>query len=354
MPVRWGVLGTAAIATGRFLPAAREVRSARVVAIASRELAKAQAVAREFGVPRAHGSYAALLADPEVDAVYVPLPNHLHVEWSIRALEAGKHVLCEKPLCLTAAEAATLIETRERTGRHIEEAFSYRNHPQWECIADVLRSGAIGVPHAVQCTMAKQFHDPADIRNDPTKGGGALYDLGSYAISACSLVFPRLPRRVIAALERDPRFGVDRLSTAILDYGDAHASLTVASQSGPSAWASHQQFSVLGSQGWLRCDFPFAHGRPTACRVMLGDRGSYGNVPTREWTFEPVNQYALQTERFSRLLQGETVASWPLEDAQRTLRIVEALFRSGATGRWQALAAAGKVSRDTRAGRRAA
>jgi predicted dehydrogenase len=352
--VRWGVLGTAAIATGRFLPAAHAAPAARVVAIASRDLAKAQAVAREFGVARAHGAYADLLADGEVDAVYVPLPNHLHVEWSIRALEAGKHVLCEKPLCLTAEEAGLLIGVRERTGRHIEEAFSYRNHPQWERIADVLRSGAIGVPRAVQCTMAKQFHDPADIRNDPTKGGGGLYDLGSYAISACSLVFARLPRRVIATLDRDPRFGIDRLTTAILDYGDAHASLTVATQSGPSAWASHQQFSVLGSQGWLRCDFPFAHGRPSACRVLLGDNGSHGNVPTREWTFEPVNQYALQTERFSRLLQGESVASWPLEDAQRTLRIVEALFRSASTGRWQTLARARKVSPDTSAGRRAA
>jgi predicted dehydrogenase len=334
--VRWGVLGTAAIATTRFLPAAAEARAARIVAIASRDLAKAESVARRFGAPRAHGSYAALLADPEVDAVYVPLPNHLHVEWSVRALEAGKHVLCEKPLCLTAQEVKTLIAARDRTGRHIEEAFSYRNHPQWTRIAEVLASGAIGVPHAVQCTMAKQFHDPDDIRNDPDRGGGALYDLGSYAISGCSLVFPRLPQRVIATLQRDPRYRIDRLDTAILDYGDAHASLTVASQSGPSAWASHQQFSVLGSEGWLRCDFPFAHGRPAECRVTIGDNGSHGSVPTREWTFAPVNQYALQTERFSRFLRGEDVPNWPIEDSLRTLAIIEALFRSAASGRWEA------------------
>ncbi len=336
-PVRWGVLGTAAIATARFLPAAAEAGAACIVAIASRDLAKAQAVARRFGVPRAHGSYEALLADPDVDAVYVPLPNHLHVAWSVRALEAGKHVLCEKPLCLTAAEAATLIAARDRTGRHVEEAFSYRNHPQWARIAEVLAGGAIGVPHAVQCTLAKQFHDPADIRNDPDKGGGGLYDLGSYAISGCSLVFPRLPQRVIAALERDPRFRIDRLSTALLDYGDAHASFTVATQSGPSAWASHQQFSVLGSEGWLRCDFPFAHGRPSACRVMVGDASSHGSVPTAEWTFDPVNQYALQTDRFSRYVRGEKdVPGWPIEDALRTLRIVEALVRSASSGGWEA------------------
>jgi predicted dehydrogenase len=334
-PVRWGVLGTAAIATSRFLPALPEAPSARLVAVGSRDLAKAEAVARRFGAPRAHGSYESLLADPEIDAVYVPLPNHLHVAWSVRALDAGKHVLCEKPLCLTAAEVDDLIAARERSGRHIEEAFSYRNHPQWAKIAEVLASGAIGEPRAVQCTMAKQFHDPADIRNDPDKGGGALYDLGSYAISGCSLVFPRLPKRVVAALERDPRYRIDRLSTAILDYGDAHASLTVASQSGPSAWASHQQFSVLGSEGWLRCDFPFAHGRPSECRVMIGDNGSHGSVPTREWTFAPVNQYVLQTERFSRRVRGDDVPAWPIEDAQRTLRIVEALFRSAANGDWE-------------------
>ncbi|HEX4885545.1 MAG TPA: Gfo/Idh/MocA family oxidoreductase [Casimicrobiaceae bacterium] len=334
-PVRWGVLGTAAIATGRFLPAFAGAQAARVVAIGSRELAKAQAVANEFGVPRAHGSYEALLADPDVEAVYVPLPNHLHVEWSIRALEAGKHVLCEKPLCLSAAEVTALIEARDRTGRHIEEAFSYRNHPQWERVAQVLASGAIGAPRAVQCTAAKQFHDPKDIRNDPDKGGGGLYDLGSYTISACSLVFPRLPQRVVAALDRDPRFRTDRLSTALLDYGDAHASFTVGTQSGPDAWASHQQFSVLGSEGWLRCDFPFAHGRPAAARVMIGDRGSHGNVPTQEWSFAPVNQYTLQTDRFSRLLRGEHVPSWPIEDALRTLQIIEALFRSAASGGWE-------------------
>jgi predicted dehydrogenase len=333
-PVRWGILGTADIAKSRFLPAAKEARAARIVAIASRDPAKAQACARDFGIPRAHGSYEALLADPDVEAIYLPLPNHLHVAWSVRALEAGKHVLCEKPLCLTARDVTTLIAARERTGRHIEEAFSYRNHPQWTRIGEVLASGAIGVPRAVQCTMAKQFHDPRDIRNDPDKGGGGLYDLGSYTISACSLVFGRLPQRVIAALDRDPRFGIDRLSTAVLDYGDAHAGITVATQSGPKAWASHQQFSVLGSEGWLRCDFPFAHGRPTACRVMVGDAGSHGNVATTEWTFDPVNQYTLQIDRFSQHLRGERVPSWPIEDSLRTLSIIESLFRSAERGAW--------------------
>jgi len=336
-PVRWGVLGVAAIATSRFMPAMKLASSARLVAIGSRSVDKAKAVAQEFDVPRYFGSYEELLADPEIDALYVPLPNHMHLEWSVRALEAGKHVLCEKPLCLTAADVATLRAARDRTGRHIEEAFSYRNHAQWAKIAELLSSGAIGAPRAVQCTLAKQFFDPSDIRNNPDQGGGALYDLGSYTISACSAVFRRPPMRVIAAIDRDPVFRIDRLSTAVLDYGDGHASFTVGSQSGPSAWASHQQFSVLGTNGWLRCDFPFAHGRPTPCHVFVGDHTSHGALETMAYSFDPVNQYTLQVERFSRYLRGEAVPSWPIEDSLTMLTIIEALFESAKSERWQSL-----------------
>jgi len=334
-PVRWGVLGVAAIATGRFIPAMKGARGASLVAIASRGAERAREAAREFGIPRHHDSYDALLADPDVDAVYVPLPNHLHLEWSVRALEAGKHVLCEKPLCLTAADVVTLQAARDRSGRHVEEAFSYRNHPQWAKIDELLASGAIGAPLAVQCTMAKQFFDPNDIRNNPDLGGGALYDLGSYTISACTAVFRRAPVRVIAALDRDPVFRIDRLSTALLDYGDRHASLTVSSQGGPSGWGSHQQFSVLGANGWLRCDFPFAHGRPSPCHVYVGDSTSVGNRETASYAFDPVNQYTLQVERFSRYLRGEPAPCWPIEDSLITLRIIEALFASAQSGRWE-------------------
>jgi predicted dehydrogenase len=334
-PVRWGVLGTAAIARSRFIPAMKGVVAARLVAIASRNADTAKVVAEEFGIPRHFGSYEALIGDSEIDALYVPLPNHLHVEWSVRALTAGKHVLCEKPLCLSANDVLALIAARDRSVRHIEEAFSYRNHPQWTRIAEVLKQGAIGAPRAVQCTLAKQFFDPNDIRNNPDQGGGALYDLGSYTISACSAAFGRAPKRVIAAIDRDPVFKIDRLSTAVLDYGGSHASFTVGTQSGPSAWATHQQFSVLGTNGWLRCDFPYAHGRPTPCHVFVGDHTSHGAVETMTFSFEPVNQYTLQVERFSRYLQGEPVASWPIEDSLLTLRIIEALFESAASGQWQ-------------------
>ncbi len=333
--IRWGILGTAAIARTRALPALADAKAATLAAIGSRDLAKAQATAAEFGAARAHGTYEALLADPEVDALYVPLPNHLHLPWSIRALEAGKHVLCEKPLVLKAAEVTELVAARDASGCHIEEAFSYRNHPQWTQIRALLDEGAIGEPLAVHATLAKQFHDPNDIRNNPDKGGGALYDLGSYAISACTLVYGDAPKRVIGTLDRDPRFTIDRLSTAILDFGGRHATISVSSQGGPNAWASHQQFTVLGSRGWLATDFPYAHGRPTPCHVFVGDEASAGSIPTRTYRFDPVNQYTLQFDRFSRLVRGEPVPSWPIEDAALTLRIIEALFASARDEQWR-------------------
>lgn len=333
-PIRWGVLGVAAIATGRAIPAFKAATAAKLVTIASRSADKARAAARTHGIPRAHGSYEALLADPDVDAVYIPLPNPLHLDWSVRALEAGKHVLCEKPLCMTSAQVTALIAARDRTGRRIEEAFSYRNHPQWAKIREVLAAGAIGEPLALHATIAKQFLDPNDIRNNPDLGGGALYDTGSYTISSCTAVLGRAPRRVLAAIDRDPVFRTDRLSTAVLDYGGRHATFTVATQAGPSSWGTHQQFSVLGSKGWLRCDFPYAHGRPTVCHVYIGDETSVGSFPTQTYVFGPVNQYTLQFDRFSRLLQGRDEPSWPIEDARTTLRVIEALFASARSGGW--------------------
>ena len=325
-PIQWGVLGTANIAVERTIPALAEVGNAECVAIASRDIGKAQQVAAQLGIPRFFGSYDELLAEAAIGAVYVPLPNQLHAEWSTRALRAGKAVLCEKPLCLTATEVEALARVRDEAGGLIEEALVFRNHPQWALIEQVLKSGRIGRPLAVQGTIAKQFLDPQDIRNQPGLGGGATYDLGTYVIAACNLVFGRPPSRVSAAMEIDPEFGVDRLVTAMLDYGDAHASFTASSQGGTAAWATHQQFSVLGSDGWLRSSFPYAQARPVSCSLEIGDKTSVGALATDVHKFEPLNQYALQVERFSKLVLGEDVRHWPIEDSLVTLRVIEALF----------------------------
>jgi predicted dehydrogenase len=331
--VRWGVLGTANIAVERTIPALAQASGAECFAIASRDLARAQAVAEQFGVPRAYGTYAELLSNPDVDCVYIPLPNQLHVEWAGQALRAGKAVLCEKPLCLTADDVRKLIRCRDETVGLIEEALVFRSHPQWGLIADQLNAGSIGVPLAVQGTIAKQFLDPQDIRNQPGLGGGATYDLGVYVIAACNAVFRRAPTRVSAVMDLDRVFKVDRLVTATLDYGDAQASFVVSSQGGTSAWATHQHFSVLGSEGWMRADFPYAQARPAGCSVTIGDSSSVANFPTSTKIFEPVNQYRLQVERFSALFRQEPAPHWPIEDALLTLRIIEALFQSARESR---------------------
>lgn len=335
--IRWGVLGAAAIATGRTMPAINAAPSASLLALASRDPVKAASVAQQFGIVRVYATYEALLGDPDIDAVYVPLPNQMHFEWSRRALQAGKHVLCEKPLCMSAQEVRQLCIERDRSGKRIEEGFAFRNHPQWAKVNEIVASGVIGEVRAVHCTLAKQFLDPADVRNNLDAGGGALYDLGSYAISACNLVFNQLPLRVVAALNRDPVFGIDRLTSALLDYGDRHAAFTVGTQAGSDAWGSHQQFTVLGSRGWLRLNFGFAHARPTACQLEVGDSGTVGSFPSATYSFEPANHYELQVERFSRLLLGDTVPTWPIEDALGTLCTIEALFASARQNAWQAL-----------------
>ena len=334
-PVRWGVLGAARIAMNRVIPAMQAAAGCEVAAIASRSNEAARTAASRAGVGRAYGSYEALLADPQIEAVYIPLPNHLHVAWCAKALEAGKHVLCEKPIALDAEEAATLIEVRDRTGLVIEEAFAIRNHPQWRAMREVLDSGEIGALRSAQATLAYSNLDADDIRNRPEVGGGALYDIGSYAVAACRLVFAREPVRVIALMDRDPRFEIDRLTSAILEFPTGHASFTVTTQGGPASGGTHQHFAVIGSQGWIRAEFPFAHSTPRACRLFIGDERSTGSLPAREIELPAVNQYGLQAERFSRLVRGEEAVRFPLETAVANMCVIDALFRSAATGQWE-------------------
>jgi len=337
MMIRWGILGTANIALTRTIPFMAPLSCATATAIASRNLEKAKKAASDLNIPKAYDSYEALLQDADIDAVYIPLPNHLHREWSIKAMEAGKHVLCEKPMSLLADDVRAVMTVRDRTGMHIEEGFGYKNHPQWEKIGALLASNAIGRPLSTHGVLAMRFMNPDDIRNNPDAGGGALYDLGSYAISASTMIFGRAPQRVLGVMEFDPQFRIDRLSTAILDYGDAHSTFTVATQGGAAAWATHQQFSVLASHGWLRCDFPYAQARPTVCHLYVGNLESYGGFETEKFEFPAVSQYGLEVERFSKFLLGEKVRTWPLEDALLTLTIVEELFASAREHSWRAI-----------------
>ena len=333
--VRWGVLGPAMIALKRVIPAMREADNAVMLGLASRDAARARAAAEQAGVERSYGSYEAMLADPEIEVVYVALPNHLHVDWCLKALEAGKHVLCEKPIAMNAREAELLIAARERAGRLIEEAFQIRNHPQWAALRALIDSGEIGRVRGVQALMCYNNRNSADIRNRPETGGGALYDIGSYAVTGCRMAFGAEPTRALALFERDPDFGTDRLVSAILQFPAGQATILISTQAGPATGGSHQYLGLIAEQGWVRMDFPFAHSQPSPCHLFIGDKGSIGSNPVRAIAFEPVDQYRLQAERFSRLVRGEDAPAFPIELAIANMRVLDALRRSAESRVWE-------------------
>ncbi|HVX98914.1 MAG TPA: Gfo/Idh/MocA family oxidoreductase [Pseudorhodoplanes sp.] len=333
--VRWGILGVAKIALNRVIPAMKSSSNSAVVAIASRDLARAREAAAKAGIERAYGSYEELLADPTIEAIYNPLPNHMHVEWSIKAMEAGKHVLCEKPISLTAAEAEKLVGARERTGRLIEEAFAIRNHPQWAALREVIDSGEIGAVRGVQTMLCMNSRDPNDIRNKADIGGGALYDLGSYAITGCRMTFNAEPVRAIGVFDIDPEFKTDRLTSAILEFPNGQATFIVSMQAGPTTGGTHQHLGVIAERGWIRGDFPYSHAITSDCHLYIGDTQSIGFHHKRVLTFPPVNQYQLQAERFSRLVRGETASQFPIETAIANMRVIDALRRSRDSRAWE-------------------
>jgi predicted dehydrogenase len=329
--IRWGVLGAAQIATGQVIPALQQSASCEVTAIASRDLAKAEQVAARFRLSKAYGSYQALLADPDVQAVYIPLPNHLHVACSIAALEAGKHVLCEKPIGLNAAEAQTLIEAGRRYPRlKLMEAFMYRFHPQWIAAKRIVDQGRIGALRAVHTSFSYYDREPESITNRAEIGGGALLDIGCYGISLARFLFAAEPRRVAARVEYDPDFRVDRLVTAALEFDGGQASFTVGTQLAP-----YQRVQILGTAGRVEIEIPFnaPNDRPT----RLWHQSAHGVEEIRE----PVcNQYTIQGELFSQAIVNDTPVPTPLQDALANMHVIDAVFRAGRSDAWEAVATA--------------
>ena len=331
--VRWGVLGVARIATEKVIPAMQAGQRCRIDAIASRDPARAADAAAELGIARSHGTYQAMIDDPDIDAIYNPLPNHLHVPWTIRALDAGKHVLCEKPVALTAAEAATLIAARDRSGRQVQEAFMVRHHPQWREVRELLDSGRLGRVRAVQGTFAYDNPDPQNIRNRVETGGGGIYDIGCYPTVVSRFVFAAEPIRAVALLERDPAFGTDRLASTILAFPGGHASFTCSTQV-----ARHQSLVVLGTEAWLRVEFPFVMEPTRPCRLFLGGGAFPGPVPDETIEIPPVDQYTCQGDAVSACLQEGRPVPYPIEDAIANMRVLDALFASARKGDWQTVA----------------
>jgi predicted dehydrogenase len=328
--VSWGVLGAANIGVEKVLPAMQRGEVAHVDAIASRDLAKAQAAAKALGIARAYGSYEQLLADPAIEAIYNPLPNELHVPWTIRALEAGKHVLCEKPIALDANEGQALIAARARTGKLVAEAFMVRHHPQWRRAREIARSGAIGEVRAIQTFFTYRLLDANNIRNKPP-GGGALYDIGCYAILTARYIFGAEPTRVAASLDIDPKFGTDRLASALIEFpGGRRLTFTCATQ-----LPNTQRVTIVGEAGRVEVLVPFnaPTDRPTQIIVDSGVDLVGGGARVEE--FPLCDQYTLQGDAFSRAVLGQAPLEFPIEDAIANMRVIDAAFRSAKSGDWQ-------------------
>jgi len=329
-PVRWGVLGAGNFAQKVSLPGMKRGPLTEIVALASRDIAKAQAAAEALGIPRAYGSYEELLADPEIEVVYNPLPNHMHVDWSARAARAGKHVLCEKPVALDAADAETLIAVQRETGKLICEAFMIRYHPQWRQARDWVQSGRIGELLSVQTAFCYFNRDATNIRNRKDVGGGALYDIGCYAVNTSRYLFGREPLRAVALIERDPDFGTDRLTSGLLDFGGAHLTFTCSTQAVP-----FQRVNALGTKGRIEIEIPFNAPADRPCRIFLDDGAVLGGGSAEATTLSIVDQYNLQSEAFSRAVRtGSEVDNGP-EVAAGNMRVIDALFRSAASGSWE-------------------
>jgi predicted dehydrogenase len=329
-PVRWGILSTAAIGVRNVIPAMQRSERCRVLAIASRDERRAREAADRLRIPRAYGSYEALLADPEIEAVYNPLPNHLHVPWTIRAAEAGKHVLCEKPIARTAAEARELLTVRERTGAMIGEAFMVRTHPQWLEVRRIVREGRVGDLQAIEGHFSYDRNDPSDIRSRLEYGGGVLLDIGCYPITLSRWLFDAEPMAAIAVLQRDPRSGVDYLTSGMLRFPSGHASFTVGGRLVP-----YQRMQLFGTRGRIEVEIPFNAPPDQPCRAFLDDGRELAGRGAETMEFPVVDQYTLQGDRFSEAIRGAGSVPVGLEDAVANMAVIDALFRSAETGRWE-------------------
>jgi predicted dehydrogenase len=328
--VKWGVLGVAGIAVKKVVPGMQKSDWSEIAAIASRDARKAKNAAKSLGIAKAYGSYEALLADPEIEAIYNPLPNHLHVPWSIKAAEAGKHVLCEKPLSLSVAEAKTLLPVRERTGVKIGEAFMVKTHPQWLRTRELIRKGVIGELRAIVGAFSYFNRDPQNVRNNPEWGGGGLMDIGCYPITTSRFIFGEEPLRVTGLIERDQDFQTDRLTSAMMEFPSGHSVFTCSMQLVP-----YQRMQFLGTKGRIEIKIPFNAPNDRPCELFIDDgRDVFGGGITTE-AIPVCDQYTVQGDAFSKAIREGGEVPVPLEDAIANMAVIEAVFRAGESGRWE-------------------
>jgi predicted dehydrogenase len=326
--VRWGILSTANIGMGKVTPGIQKSAHSEVVAIASRDLGKARAAAEKLGIPKAYGSYEELFADPDIDAIYNPLPNHLHVPMTVAAAKAGKHVLCEKPIALNATDAQALRQCPP--DRIVLEAFMVRFHPQWLRARDIVRSGELGEVRAINAVFTYFNDDPANVRNQADIGGGGIMDIGCYPITAARFLFEAEPKRVVSLVERDASFGTDRLASVLADFGQGRQLSFICS----TQTIGHQRVQVLGSKGKLEIIIPFnaPQGERTAITIDTG--GSIDGSLARREVLPESDQYTEQAEAFALAVLGEKPLPWGIEDAIASMKVLDAVFASEKSGGW--------------------
>lgn len=322
--IKWGILSTAKIGVKHLIPGIQASGIGDVHAIASRDADRAEQVAEELKIPVSYGSYEELLADKSIDAVYNPLPNHLHVPWTIKAMEAGKHVLCEKPIALDSNEAKQLLQkTREFPDLKVMEAFMYRFHPQWSLAQNMLKNQEIGSLHSVQSIFSYYNDDPENIRNRPNMGGGGLMDIGCYCISISRFLFGREPDSVIGEIDIDPDFGVDRKASGILTFGDRTSTFACSTQ-----MHNYQRVLIFGTDGMIEIEIPFNAPADKPVNLNVTKNG------TREkHEIAPVDQYMLQTDAFCRSIINDVKVPTPLIDAVANMKVIDAMFESGKSGK---------------------
>ncbi|WP_340102536.1 Gfo/Idh/MocA family protein [Rhodohalobacter sp. 8-1] len=322
--IKWGIISTAKIGVKYLIPAIQASDTGTVYAIASRDLAKAEKAAEELNIPVSHGSYEELLADDKIDAIYNPLPNHLHVPWTIKALEAGKHVLCEKPVALDSKEAESLLQkTKEFPDLKVMEAFMYRFHPQWTVARNMVKNHEIGAIQSIQSVFSYYNDDPENIRNRPNMGGGGLMDIGCYCISLSRIIFGKEPDSVYGEIDIDPNFGVDRKASGILTFGDRTATFTCSTQ-----MQNYQRVLIFGTDGMIEIVIPFNTPADKPVNFYLTKNG---NRETHE--IPAVDQYKLQADAFCRSIINNTAVPTPLEDAVANMKVIDAVFESGKSGK---------------------
>lgn len=323
--VRWGILSTAKIGREKVIPAMQKGEFCDVVAIASRNKEAAQAEADRLNISKAYGSYEELLADKEVDAIYIPLPNDMHVEWAIKCLEANKHVLCEKPIGLTSQEAQQLLNVaKQKPHLKIMEAFMYRFHPQWKYAKKLVDDKVIGEVKTIQTFFSYYNVDPNNIRNKKEAGGGGMMDIGCYCVSFPRFIFEKEPAKVLGILELDPQLQTDRIASGILDFTNATSAFTCSTQLFP-----YQRVNILGTEGRIEIDIPVNAPSDLQTEIRHYSKAGSGKI-----VFDPVDQYTLQGDVFSKCILENTPVPFGLEDAVNNMKVIEAVFKSSEEGKW--------------------